>query len=140
MNIINKKAKFDYHFLRQEQAGIQLVGSEVKTIRSGQVSLVDSYCIFQGDELYVVGMNIPGNNTAYSHDPLRHRKLLLKRKELDKLKKELIKGVTIIPTRLYLDGRGLFKVEVSVCRGKKEYDKRNTIKERDITRQLNLVD
>jgi SsrA-binding protein len=140
MNIINKKAKFDYHFLRQEQAGIQLVGSEVKTIRSGQVSLVDSYCMFQGDELYVVGMNIPGNNTAYSHDPLRHRKLLLKRKELDKLKKELIKGVTIIPTRLYLDGRGLFKVEVSVCRGKKEYDKRNTIKDRYITRQLNLVD
>ena len=140
INIVNKKAKFDYHFLRQEDAGIQLVGSEVKSIRAGQVSLVDSYCMFQGDELFVVGMNIPGNNTAYSHDPLRYRKLLLKRKELDKLKKELIKGVTIIPTRLYLNERGFLKIEVSVCKGKKEYDKRNTIKERDITRQLNLVD
>jgi SsrA-binding protein len=140
INILNKKAKFDYHFLRQEHAGVQLVGSEVKAIRAGQVSLVDSYCMFQGDELFVVGMNIPGNNTAYSHDPLRHRKLLLKRKELDKLKKELIKGVTIIPTRLYLNERGFLKIEVSVCKGKKEYDKRNTIKERDITRQLNLVD
>jgi SsrA-binding protein len=66
--------------------------------------------------------------------------LLLKRKELDKLKKELIKGVTIIPTRLYINERGFFKVEVSVCKGKKEYDKRNTIKERDVSRQLNLVD
>ena len=140
INILNKKAKFDYHFLRQEDAGIQLVGSEVKSIRAGQVSLVDSYCMFQGDELFVVGMNIPGNNTAYSHDPLRNRKLLLKRKELDKLKKELIKGVTIIPTRLYLNERGFLKMEISVCKGKKEYDKRNTIKERDITRQLNLVD
>ena len=119
INIVNKKAKFDYHFLRQEHAGIQLVGSEVKSIRAGQATLVDSYCMFQGDELFVVGMNIPGNNTAYSHDPLRHRKLLLKRKELDKLKKELIKGVTIIPTRLYLNERGFLKVEVSVCKGKK---------------------
>ena len=101
INIVNKKAKFDYHFLRQENAGIQLVGSEVKSIRAGQVSLVDSYCMFQGDELFVVGMNIPGNNTAYSLDPLRHRKLLPKRKELDKLKKELIKGVTNIPCLLY---------------------------------------
>jgi SsrA-binding protein len=140
INIVNKKARFEYEFIQTEVCGIQLVGSEVKSIRQGKVSISEGYCYFKDGELFVKGMNISDYGFGSFHETVRDRKLLLKRKELDKLKKELIKGVTIIPTRLYLNERGFLKVEVSVCKGKKEYDKRNTIKERDITRQLNLVD
>jgi SsrA-binding protein len=133
--VVNKKARFDYEFLRTEVAGIQLMGSEVKAINDGKISLVDSFCVFISDELFLVGSNIPGNNTAYSHEPIRHRKLLLKKRELIKLRRELVKGLTIVPYKIFKNERGMYKIEIALARGKKNYDKRNTIKERDIDRE-----
>jgi len=133
--VVNKKARFDYDFLRTEVAGIQLMGSEVKAINDGKISLVDSFCVFISDELFLVGSNIPGNNTAYSHEPIRHRKLLLKKRELIKLRRELVKGLTIVPYKIFKNERGMYKIEIALARGKKNYDKRNTIKERDIDRE-----
>lgn len=134
--IVNKKARFDYEFIRTETAGIQLTGSEVKAIIDGKISLVDSFCMFINDELFLIGSNIPGNNTAYSHEPIRNRKLLLKRRELSKLQRDLIKGLTIVPYKLFKNERGMFKLEIALAKGKKTHDKRNTIKERDIDREI----
>lgn len=134
--IVNKKARFDYEFIRTETAGIQLTGSEVKAIIDGKISLVDSFCVFINDELFLIGSNIPGNNTAYSHEPIRNRKLLLKRRELNKLQRDLIKGLTIVPYKLFKNERGMFKLEIALAKGKKTHDKRNTIKERDIDREI----
>lgn len=134
--IVNKKARFDYEFIRTETAGIQLTGSEVKAIIDGKISLVDSFCVFINDELFLIGSNIPGNNTAYSHEPIRNRKLLLKRRELNKLQRDLIKGLTIVPYKLFKNERGIFKLEIALAKGKKTHDKRNAIKERDIDREI----
>ena len=135
--MLNKKAKFDYEFIRTEVAGIQLTGSEVKAINAGKISMTDSFCVFIDGELFVVGFNISGNNTAYSHEPTRNRKLLLRKQELNKLTRDLIKGLTIVPYKLFKNERGIYKLEIALARGKKTYDKRNTIKERDINREVN---
>lgn len=134
--IVNKKAKFEYFFLRSENAGIMLFGSEVKSIRDGKVSLVDAYCSFEEGELFIRGMNISNSGNAYSHEPTRARKLLLKKQELKKLEKDLIKGLTIIPYSIYENENGILKVEVCLAKGKKLYDKRETIKERDLNREI----
>jgi SsrA-binding protein len=135
IHIVNKKAKFEYFFERTENAGMVLIGSEVKAIRNGKCSLVDAFCSFENGELFIRGMNIPNEGNAFSHDPTRSRKLLLKRKELNKLEKDLVKGLTIIPYRIYENDYGLLKIEISLAKGKKLYDKRNTIKERDLDRE-----
>ena len=98
--------------------------------------MVDTYCYFKNGELYVKGMNVTSNNVAYSHEPNRERKLLMKKKELRKLEKELINGLTIIPYRLFRNDRGLIKMEIVLAKGKNLFDKRNTIKERDINREM----
>ena len=141
IHIVNRKAKFEYFFERTENAGMVLFGSEVKAIRNGKCSLVDAFCSFEGNELFIRGMNIPNDGIAYSHEPTRSRKLLLNRKELNKLEKDLVKGLTIIPYRIYENDYGLLKIEISLAKGKKLYDKRNTIKERDLDREQskNLV-
>ena len=135
IHIVNKKAKFEYFFERTENAGMVLFGSEVKAIRNGKCSLVDAFCSFENGELFIRGMNIPNEGNAFSHDPTRSRKLLLKRKELNKLEKDLVKGLTIIPYRIFENDYGILKIEISLAKGKKLYDKRNTIKERDLDRE-----
>lgn len=135
IHIVNRKAKFEYFFERTENAGMVLVGSEVKAIRNGKCSLVDAFCSFEEGELFIRGMNIPNEGNAFSHEPTRSRKLLLKRKELKKLEKDLVKGLTIIPYRIFENEYGMLKMEICLAKGKKLYDKRNTIKERDLDRE-----
>lgn len=136
VNIINKKVKFEYFFVETFIVGIKLQGSEVKSISDSKVSMVDTYCYFKNGELYVKGMNVSTDNTSYSHEPTRERKLLMKKKELRKLEKELINGLTIVPYRLYRNETGLIKLEIVLAKGKKLWDKRETIKDRDINRDL----
>jgi SsrA-binding protein len=136
VSIVNKKAKFEYEFLQTETCGIQLVGSEVKSIRNGKASISEGYCYFNNGELFVKGMNISDYGFGSSHDTTRERKLLLKRKELNSLENQLTNGLTIIPYRLFLNDKGLIKVEIALAKGKKLYDKRDSIKSRDIERDM----
>ncbi len=138
INIKNKKASFEYYFLEEYAAGMVLTGTEIKSVREGKVSMADAYCFFHKGELYVKNLNISRyeNGTYFNHDPLRERKLLLTRRELRKLENKLTdKGLTIIPTRLFINDSGLAKIEIALAKGKKLYDKRDSIKERDIKRE-----
>jgi SsrA-binding protein len=139
VNIRNKRASHDYEFLETYTAGIVLSGTEIKSIRAGKVSLVDTFCYFHRNELFVKGMNI----TEYwwgsynNHEPRRDRKLLMNRRELDKLqRKSQEKGLTIIVFRLFINEKGLAKLDLALARGKKEYDKRETLKMKDATREM----
>lgn len=135
-NVINKKAKFEYTFIKTITSGIKLVGSEVKSIRLGKVSISESYCYFDNGELFVKGMSISDYGYGSSHDSNRDKKLLLKRKELNKLEKELVNGLTIIPYRVFINDLGLVKVDIVLSKGKKTYDKREHIKNKDIRRDI----
>tara|TARA_Y100000389_G_C17263364_1_gene414160 strand:- start:202 stop:639 length:438 start_codon:yes stop_codon:yes gene_type:complete len=135
-NVINKKAKFEYTFIKTITSGIKLVGSEVKSIRLGKVSISESYCYFDNGELFVKGMSISDYGYGSSHDSNRDKKLLLKRKELKKLEKELVNGLTIIPYRVFINDLGLVKVDIVLSKGKKTYDKREHIKNKDIQRDI----
>ena len=137
--IKNKKAYRDYLFLDKYIAGIQLTGTEIKSLRAGKANLIDSFCQFRNSELFVKGMNISeyswGN--IYNHDPRRERKLLLTRKELNKLEKKVKEsGLTMIVIRVFINERGLAKAEVALARGKKEYDHRESIKQKDAKREI----
>lgn len=135
-NVVNKKAKFEYTFIRTLTSGIKLVGSEVKSIRQGKVSISEGYCYFKNGELFIKGMTISDYGYGSSHDMNRDRKLLLKRKELNKLEKDLINGLTVIPYRIFINDSGLIKMEVVLGKGKKIYDKREDIKNKDIDRDI----
>jgi SsrA-binding protein len=139
INVINKKVKFEYEFIQTEVAGIQLLGSEVKSVRQGKVSISESYCYFNQGELFIKGMNISDYGYGSFHETTRDRKLLLKKKELRDLESQLTKGLTIIPYRVFINDKGLIKVEVVLGRGKKLYDKKNTIKIRDLDRDLKKI-
>lgn len=142
INIKNKRATFDYELLDTYTAGLVLTGTEIKSIRLGKASLVDTFCIFEKEALWVRNMNI----TEYfygsynNHVARRDRKLLLNKKELKKIQR-LVKetGYTIVPTRLFLNDRGLAKLNIAVARGKKQYDKRQFLKEKDDKRMLDRV-
>ena len=138
--IKNKRATFDYELVDKFTAGIVLVGTEIKSIRLGKASLVDTFCFFAGnDELWVKNMNISEYSfgSYNNHLPRRDRKLLLNRKELIKLQREVKdNGMTIVPTKLFINDKGLCKVEIALARGKKEYDKRESIKEKDAKRDI----
>jgi SsrA-binding protein len=139
INIKNKKASFEYHFIDKFIAGIVLQGTEIKSIRLGKVNLQDSYCTFFKDELYVREMHIAPYELAknYNHEAKRERKLLLNKRELKKLlTKNKEKGLTIIPIRLFISNKGLAKLEIALAQGKKVYDKREDIKERDLKRDM----
>ena len=140
VQINNKKASFEYEFLEQYDAGIVLVGTEIKSLRAGKASLQDAYCYFSGGELYVRGMNIATSFWASawsSHEPMRDRKLLLTRRELRHLAQAVkTKGLTIVATRAYIADNGYAKLHIALAKGKKEYDKRASIKEKDIRREL----
>lgn len=140
--IKNKRATFDYEILDRYVAGIQLLGTEIKSIRAGKVSLVDSYCTFIKDELWIKNMNIATYffGTYNNHEPRRDRKLLLNRKELDKLIRATKETAnTIIPIKLFVNDKGLAKVEIGLARGKKMYDKRQTLKEKDDKREIDRI-
>lgn len=139
ISIKNKKAYYQYFLAEEFTAGIQLTGTEIKSVREGKVSFVDAYCSFFEGELFVRGMHISEYRlgTHYNHDPKRDRKLLLTRRELKKLEgKSREKGFTIIPVLLFIDEKGLAKLNIALAKGKHSYDKRETIKQRDIERDL----
>lgn len=140
VQINNKKAAFEYEFLEQYDAGIVLVGTEIKSIRAGKASLQDAYCYFSGGELYVRGMNISTYFWASawsSHEPMRDRKLLLTKRELKHLSQAVkTKGLTIVVIRAYIADNGYAKLRIALAKGKKEYDKRASIKEKDIRREM----
>ena len=139
VNIRNKRASFEYQFLDTYVAGIQLTGTEIKSIREGKINLQDGYCVYHEDELWIKQMHISTYNegTYNNHEPLRDRKLLMTRRELNKLEGKLKdKGLTIVPVRLFTTDRGFAKLEIALAKGKKPFDKRESIKERDTTREL----
>lgn len=140
--IKNKRATFDYEILERFVAGIQLYGTEIKSIRGGHASLPDSFCYFNNNELWVKGMRIAEYfyGTFNNHVPERERKLLLKRKELDKLERKIKEsGLTIIPLALFINEKGLAKLEIGLAQGKKQYDKRETLKLKDAKREMERV-
>lgn len=134
----NKKARKNYNFLENFKAGIQLVGSEIKSIREGDVSINDSYCIMEDGEVFVKDMYIKEFKKAFeNHESKRLRKLLLKRKEIRKIEKSLKpgkSGITVVPVSLFINERGIAKLNIAISIGKKDYDKRADIKKRDIDR------
>ena len=137
--IKNKRALFDYEILDRYVAGIQLYGTEIKSIRDGKAGLTDTYCTFIGDELWVRNMNISTYffGTYNNHEPRRDRKLLLNRKELNKLMRATKEtGNTIVPIKLFINDQGRAKMEIGLARGKKTYDKRQTLKEKDDKREM----
>lgn len=134
--IVNRKAKFDYLFLEDFTCGVCLQGSEVKSIRSGNVSMVDSYCVFISGELWIKSLNVTPGSGSFQHDPLRDKKLLLKRRELRKLEDSLVKGLTIVPVKIFTNEANKIKIEIALAKGKKSYDKREQIKKRDIDREI----
>jgi SsrA-binding protein len=139
INIENRKAKFDYQFLDTLVAGMVLKGTEIKSIREGKAGLSDSYCYFKNDELFVRNLHIAEYTDAsfYQHAALRERKLLLSRQELNKLLKRVKdQGLTVIPIRLFINEKGFAKMEIALAKGKKLFDKRDTIKKRDIEREM----
>lgn len=139
INILNRQASFNYHFLETFIAGIMLTGTEIKSVRQGKVQLQNAYCYIEDGEVWVIQMHISpySEGTHYNHEPLRKRKLLLKKKEIRKLEKGLEeKGLTIVPVRLFINDRGWAKLEIALAKGKKLYDKRETIKERDVKREM----
>ncbi len=139
VNIKNKKAEFEYYLIDEYTAGIQLTGTEIKSIRDAKVSLNDSYCLFIGDELFVRNIHISEytQGSHYNHEPKRDRKLLLNKKELRKiLTKTKEKGYTVIPKLLFTNEKGLAKLIIALARGKKMYDKRETLKNKDIKREI----
>lgn len=140
VQICNRRASFDYEFLETFTAGIVLVGTEIKSIRSGKASLADAFCYFDGrGQLYVKGLNIAQYflGSWGQHEPLRDRKLLLTKRELRQLRNAVRqKGLTIVGVKLYIDEKGLAKLLIALAKGKKEYDKRQSIKEKDLRREM----
>ncbi|MCW5910694.1 MAG: SsrA-binding protein SmpB [Cyclobacteriaceae bacterium] len=142
VNVRNKQATFNYELLDKFIAGIVLQGTEIKSIREGKVNLQDGYCYFSKGEMFVKGVSITpyAQGTHYNHEAGRERKLLMKRAELKKLEaKSGEKGLALIPVRLFINDRGLAKLEIGLGRGKKLHDKRESIKERDVKRELNRI-
>ena len=133
----NKKATFEYFILDKYEAGIALTGTEIKSIRNGQANLKDSYAVIKNNEVYLLNMHISAykQGNIFNHEETRTRKLLLHKNEIRKIKEKIeIKGLTLVPVKLYFKG-GIAKIELAIARGKHTYDKKETIKERDIKRE-----
>ena len=136
--VTNRKAFHNYHILDKYEAGIELLGSEVKSLREGNANLREAYVIIRKGQAWLSGVHIkPYSHTGFDgHDPVRNRKLLLHNREISKLKAKLDqKGLTAIPLRIYFNNKGLAKLELALAKGKKTYDKKITLKERDIKRE-----
>lgn len=142
IDIKNKRAGFDFEIIERFVAGIVLTGSEIKTIRNGSGSISEAFCLFRDGELFVRHLNIPEySHGAYAnHEPTRLRKLLLKKRELDKIEHKMReKGFTLIPIRLFISDRGFAKLEIGLGRGKKKFDKRDSLKQKETKRELDRV-
>ncbi|MFY0601840.1 MAG: SsrA-binding protein SmpB [Cyclobacteriaceae bacterium] len=142
IQIKNRKASYEYTFLEKFEAGIVLKGSEIKSIREGKASITEAYCFISNNELFIKGMNISyyKESSFNAHEPARDRKLLLKAREIEKLRvKTEEKGLTIVPTRIFINARGLAKLEVALSQGKKLFDKRDSIKKKDQERELKNI-
>ncbi len=142
INIRNKQATFQFELLDKMVAGLALKGTEIKSIREGKVNLQDGYCYFAHGEVFVKGINITPytQGTHYNHEASRERKLLMKKSELKKLEARVEeKGLSLIPIRLFINDRGLAKLEIALARGKKLHDKRESIKEKDLKRELSRI-
>jgi SsrA-binding protein len=143
VNIKNKRARFEFEIIDTYTAGIVLTGTEIKSIRDSKASIAESFCEFNDKgELFAINMTIEEYlyGTYYNHKPKAERKLLLNKRELKKLQKEVnTKGMTIVPLRLYINDNGLAKIEIALAKGKKLYDKRDTIKDRDVKRDLDRI-
>ncbi len=142
IEIKNKKASHDYEFIEKFIAGIVLSGTEIKSLRLGKATLADSYCFFNNGELFIKGMHIAeywwGN--LNNHDPMRERKLLLTSRELRKIERKTKEsGLTIIVIKVFINNRGLAKAEIAISKGKKEYDKRETLKRKDAAREMDRM-
>ena len=142
VNILNRKARFEYEILDELEAGMVLTGTEIKSLRSSKASIAESFCQFIDGELYIINMMIDEYKlgTFYNHKTKRERKLLLHKKELAKLEKKLKDaGNTIVPLKLYINDRGRAKVKIALARGKKLFDKRESIKDRENKRNLDRI-
>jgi len=143
VNIRNKRASYEYEFIDKYVAGIMLKGTEIKSIREGKVNLQDGYCLFNRNEIFVKNMHISHykQGTHFNHEPTRERKLLMNKRELIKLQhKSEEKGLSIIPIKLFTNERGIAKLKIALARGKKLHDKRQSIKEKDLKRELKHLD
>jgi SsrA-binding protein len=139
VNIKNRKASFEFTFIDKFVAGIVLSGTEIKSIKEGKASLQEAYCYIFNQEIYIKSMHIAEftEGTFNNHEPLRERKLLLEKKEIQKIETKFNeKGLAIIPLRLFVNNRGFAKIEIALAKGKKIYDKRDSIKERDVKREF----
>ena len=142
ISIRNKKSSFNYLLIEKLEAGIVLQGSEIKSVREGKVSLQEAHCVVIGDEVFVRSMNIAiyKESSIYNHEPTRERKLLLRKREIERFRaKSEEKGLTIIPTKLYITKRGIAKMEIALAKGKKQHDKRESIKKKAHDRELKLI-
>lgn len=139
MNYKNKQAFFNYYIDDVITAGIMLTGSEVKSIKAGSVNFLQSYCVMDRGELWLLGLHISDWASATKHEPTRSRKLLIRKNELRKIQKKIKeKGMTIVPVRLFLNDRGMIKIEIGLATGKKLHDKRSSIRERDL-KKMNTI-
>lgn len=139
INIVNKKARFEYHLLDTFTAGVVLSGTEIKSIRIGKASVMEAYCVFEDGEVFIRNMfiNAYENGSFYNHKPRTDRKLLLNRKEIDKIEKFLkVKGNTVIPLKMFLSEKGWAKLNIACAQGKKLHDKRQDLKEKDDKRDM----
>lgn len=139
MDIKNRSAYYEYFIDDKLVGGLELLGTEVKSLRAGKCSFNDSYCIFQGDELWIRSLHIAeySHGTVNNHDPVRDRKLLLTKRELKKWSGKIKeKGYTIVPLRIFLNEKNFFKIEIGLAKGKKLHDKRESIKARDNDREI----
>lgn len=139
INILNKKAKFEYHLLETFTAGIVLSGTEIKSIRNGKASILEAYCVFEDGEVFIRNMHITAyeNGSFYNHKPRTDRKLLLNKKEINKIEKFLkVKGNTIVPLKMFLSDKGWAKLNIACAQGKKLHDKRHDLKEKADKRDM----
>lgn len=137
----NKRAYFEYTIIEKYTAGIKLQGSEVKSIKANKVSIAEAYCFISNGEMFIKGMHVAENKQSgiYNHQPLRDRKLLLKKKEIIKLSQKLINGLTIVPLELILGNTGLIKLQIGLAKGKNTINKKAAIKDRDAKRELRKI-
>ena len=142
INIKNKRAKFEYQLLDKFVAGIQLGGTEIKSIRNGKASILEAYCVVEDGQVFIRNMHITEyeNASFYQHKPRADRKLLLNKREIDKLDKKIkLKGFSIVPLRLFINNKGLAKLEIALAQGKKLYDKRQDLKAKDDKRAIDRI-
>lgn len=142
LNIVNKRARFEYHLLDEFVAGMQLVGTEIKSIRNGKASILEAYCVFDRGEVFIRNMHIAAyeNGSFANHKPRGDRKLLLNKKEIVRIEKFMKeKGNTIVPLKMFLSEKGWIKLKIACAKGKKLYDKRNDLKEKDDKRDIDRV-